>query len=522
MIAVNALRQGNAFDGPEPDLISLVLGLQAGDDLAGNIVEGMKNGDVKKQKAGWSRDSAGLLRYHGAVYIPPSQAVRMEILRICHDDLLAGHFGVKKTLELVHRKYYWPSLAKDVREYVQGCGMCQRTKVVRHKPYGEMQALPLPAKPFESISMDFITDLPPSMEPGSSRAYDSILVIVDRYTKVVKYISCTKTIDAPELAHLFLRFWVKDQGVPKDIVSDRGSVFTSKFWSAFCFYLKVKRKLSTAFHPQTDGQTERQNQGIEAYLRIYCNQHQDNWAELLHSAEFAYNNSHHDSIGMSPNMARYGMNLETRQGVEADPLRGEIPAAKDRATEILDLRKELEVTWAKTKEAQAKYYNKRHQPNQYSVGELVLLSAKNIRTTQPSKKLGHKYLGPFAILERIGRQAYRLDLPKRYKAIHNVFHVSVLERYHKGPNEKFDEPGPNVVEGEEEWEVEEILDYRVVSRGRKQQHEYLVRWAGYSQAHDQWVPIEDFGDSLDVIKQYHKNHPNASQPSQTKSRKRKR
>jgi hypothetical protein len=185
--------------------------------------------------------------------------------------------------------------------------------------------------------MDFVTDLPPSIEPGSSQASDSILVIVDRYTKVVKYIPCKKTINAPELAQAFMKYWVKDQGVPADIISDRGSVFTSKFWSAFCYYLKVKQRLSTAFHPQTDGQTERQNQGLEAYLRLYCNQHQDNWTELLHFAEFAYNNTVHDAIKMSPNQARYGINLQTRQGIEDNPVKGEIPLAKERAAYIVQL-----------------------------------------------------------------------------------------------------------------------------------------------------------------------------------------
>ena len=197
--------------------------------------------------------------------------------------------------------------------------MCQRTKTVQHKLYREMQALPLLEKPFKSISMDFIIDLPPSIELGQDHASNSILVIVDRYTKAVKYIPCKKTIDALELARIFFRHQVKDQGIPRDIVLDQGSVFTSKFQSTFCFYLKVQRKLLTAFHPQTNGQTERQNQGIKGFLRIHCNQHQDDQAGLLHFAEFAYNNSYHESIKMSPNQARYGMNLETRQGIEDDP-----------------------------------------------------------------------------------------------------------------------------------------------------------------------------------------------------------
>ena len=134
----------------------------------------------------------------------------------------------------------------------------------------------MPTGPFKSITMDFIVDLPPSMGPGDNKAYDAILVILDRYTKVVKYIACRKTIDALELARLFVKHWFPDQGLPESIVSDRGSLFTSKFWAALCYHLNIKRRLSTAFHPQTDGQTERQNQIIEAFFRSFCNYHQDN------------------------------------------------------------------------------------------------------------------------------------------------------------------------------------------------------------------------------------------------------
>ena len=303
--------------------------------------KGVRPGDTSEPRE-WDVDDKNILRFQGAIYVPPDQAVRAEILRICHDDLLAGHFGFKKTLELIQRKYYWPKMNKDIKEYVRGCDMCQRTKPVRHKPYGEMQALRQPSKPFESISMDFITDLPPSTETSHPKAFDSILVIVDRYTKMSRYIPCRKTIDAPELSRLFFRDWVKDYGIPLDIVSDRGSVFTSKFWSALCFHMKVKRSLSTAFHPQTDGQTERQNQAIEGYLRIYSNQHQDNWVELLPFAEFTYNNAYHEAIQMSPNQARYGINLDIHQGVEDEPTKGDIPAARERVERIRDLRKELE------------------------------------------------------------------------------------------------------------------------------------------------------------------------------------
>ena len=142
----------------------------------------------------------------------------------------------------------------------------------RHRPYGEMQPLPFPQGPFQELSMDFITDLPPSNRNGS--VYDAVLVVVDRYTKMSRYIPCKKTCTAEKLVTLFYEEVICRYGVPNGIVSDRGSVFTSGYWSSFCYEAHVKRRLSTAFHPQTDGQTERQNQTLEQYLRCYCSEHQ--------------------------------------------------------------------------------------------------------------------------------------------------------------------------------------------------------------------------------------------------------
>jgi hypothetical protein len=367
--------------------------------------------------------------------------------------------------------------------------------------------------------MDFIVDLPPSMEPGQTKAYDAILVVVDRYTKVVKYIPCRKTIDAPELAKVFIKHWFKDQGLPESIVSDRGSVFTSKFWTALCYHLSITRRLSTAFHPQTDGQTERQNQIIEAFFRSYCRYHQDDWVELLPVAEFTHNNSFHKSIGMTPNQARYGINLDTRQGIEDDPLRGEIPFAKERAEKLVKIRQELEECWIKTKESQAKYYNKNHTPIEYNIGEWVLLSAANIITTQPSKKLAHRRLGAFKVKRRIGRQAYELDLPPRYESIHNVFHVSLLEPYRRRPGTEPGQITPEIVEGEELWIVETILDHKVTWRGGKPKNHYLVRWEGFGIESDQWVLKEDFTSDV-LIREYHQRNPGRA-PAQRKHRRRK-
>ena len=269
-VALLAIGSETAAEINEETLRDLLIRLQGNDPFVQSMLRQQADSVPTKRKAGdfsarWLKQNE-LLRYRGAVYVP--EAVRQELLKLNHDDPLAGHFGVSKTLELLRRKYFWQSMRKDVREYVKTCPICQRTKAKRHLPYGELSSFPVPSKPWQEITLDFITDLPPSKFRG--KVYDSILVIVDRYTKLARYIPTTKTITAAELAELFVLRVFRDFGLPAGITSDRGSVFTSKFWSSLCFYLSIRRRLSTAFHPQTDGQTENLNQTLEQYLRVYC------------------------------------------------------------------------------------------------------------------------------------------------------------------------------------------------------------------------------------------------------------
>ena len=168
-----------------------------------------------------------------------------------YDDSLVGHFGIDKTRELVGRKYYWPSLRKDVNNYVRGCDVCLTSKAVRHKPYGDLQSLPVPTHRWKDLSMDFVTGLPLSAN-WKGDSYDSILVIVDRLTKMVHYEPVKVTIDAPGLAEVIIDVVVRHHGLPDSIISDQRAIFTSKFWSSLCYFFGIKRRLSTAFHPQAD------------------------------------------------------------------------------------------------------------------------------------------------------------------------------------------------------------------------------------------------------------------------------
>ncbi len=209
-----------------------------------------------------------MLHYQGLPYVP--KVIRSELISRHHDNPLAGHFGIEKTRMLIARKYYWPTLQQDVEAYIKRCDVCLASKAVCHKLYRDLQSLPVFTHRWKNVSMDFVTGLPISAN-WKGDSYDSILVIVDRLTKIVHYEPVKVTIDAPGLAKVIINVVMRYHGVSESIITDRGSLFTSKFWSLLCYFLGIKRKLSTAFHPQTDGQTERQNSTMEAYLRPFVN-----------------------------------------------------------------------------------------------------------------------------------------------------------------------------------------------------------------------------------------------------------
>ena len=209
-----------------------------------------------------------MLHHQGLPYIP--EIIRIELISRHHNDPLAGHFGIEKTRELIARKYYWPTLRRDVEDYVRGCNVCLASKAVQHKPYSDLQSLSIRIHRWNDLWMDFVMGLP-ILTDWKGDSYDSILVIVDQPTKMVHYKPIKVTIDALGLAEVIINVVVRHHGLPDSIITNQGSLFTLKFWSSLYYFVGIKRKLSTAFHPQTDGQTERQNSTIEAYLQAFIN-----------------------------------------------------------------------------------------------------------------------------------------------------------------------------------------------------------------------------------------------------------
>jgi len=227
---------------------------------------------------------------------------------MCHDGPIAGHPGRLKTRELVQRDYWWPGMIWDINKYVDGCPIYPKVKPVREKPVGELKPTEIPSEPWEVISVDFITELPDSA--GSN----CIMNIIDRHSKLLYSGACDTRITAEGVARLFLDTAWRYEGLPKQVISDRGPQFAAAFTKELNRLLRIKGSLSTAYHPQTDGQTERVNQEMEVYLRIFINHHQNDWTEWLSLATFSWNAKINPATKRSPFEMAHGR--QPRLGTE--------------------------------------------------------------------------------------------------------------------------------------------------------------------------------------------------------------
>src|ERR1051325_4382026 len=270
--------------------------------------------------------------------------------------------------------------------------------------------------------MDFIVQL-----PMIKRKYDTIVIFVDKLFKRAHFQPITTTVTAPEVAQIFFNTIFRYHGLPKTIVSDRDAKFTSRFWKSLFGLLNTHLAMSTAYHPQTDGQTEQMNQTMEQMLRIYTNYKHDNWDELLPAVEFAYNNSKQISTGYSPFELDCGRSPLTPGNISQP---SNVAAADEMITEWNNTLKFASDNLIQAQNQQKKYANQHRRYFVFKLGDKVLLSSQNIQdpvgTGQPAKKLSPKYYGPFEIKEVISETAYKLQLPVNWK-IQPVFHISLLK-----------------------------------------------------------------------------------------------
>ena len=349
----------------------------------------------------------GLVYYEGTrLYVPDQPSLKLRILKGFHDSPSAGHFRQDRTLATLKKWFFWEDMLKFVKEYIRTCDVCLRTKVNRKLPSGELMPIPVPHRPWSHITLDFITDLPPSSNLGEQQCYDSILVVVDKFTKMTHYIPTHKTLTSVNLAQLLLRSVFKHHGVPEVIISDQGSLFTSDFWRTLTTILGADHRLSTAFHPQTDGQTERQNATLEHYLRCYVDYLQTNWVDLLPLAKYVYNASPHATTQITPFYAYTGRTPVLFQLHPYTKKETGSPNAEEMSKEIALVQDSLKIKLTEAQDRQASQYNKKHRKQIFNKGDQVMLQMRNLRSDRPSKKLDHRQLGPFTISQVISEQAY--------------------------------------------------------------------------------------------------------------------
>lgn len=411
-------------------------------------------------------------------------------MSLVHDSPATGHPGQLKTILIAQRDFWWPGMTKDIRQFVTGCATCQATKPITTPV--KIPIMPINKEehdPWEVISEDHITDLP------ESHGYNCIYVVVDHgSTKTVKFIPSKKTDTAEDTAHQYFDNVYRHYGWPRKRISDRGTLFNSSWLKEMCRLTGTEQAMSTAYHPQTDGETERVNQELELFLRTFCSMHQNSWVEWLPLAEFCHNSRPHSTIKMSPFEALMGY---TPKSIVLSEMESSNPSVEQRLSSIKQARTNIVLHQNQANKIMARRRGQSYVP--FSVNDRVWLDGKNLKTLMPTAKFNPKRYGPFTITEKINDVAYKLQLPTSMK-IWPVFHASLLHPYKEtiehGPN--FPMPPPVTTDDTEEWEVEAIINDRR-HYGKKQ---YLVKWLGYPSSDNTWEPEENIANATEALSAY--------------------
>lgn len=376
-----------------------------------------------------------------------------------------------------------------ISRYTNNCHTCKRITPSRLKYQGLLKQLPVPERRWRDLSVDFVGPLP------KSEGYDCIMVVCCRLTKARHFVPCHTSIDAAGTANLFYKHIWKHHGFPESIVSDRGPQFVAKFWHEVCKRTDTKILLSTAWHPETDGQTERFNAILECYLRAYCNYQQDDWVQWLPSAEYNANNSESEATKVTPffaNSAQHPRSAITPPRNQSPPSASKYiytqqNLADNFVKQMNDLNEFLRENMKVSQAFYEKYANyHRSIPSSYQIGQKVFVNAKNIKTTRPDN----------------------------LRAIHPVFHTSLLRPDPNNPIPgQINEPNPPVEVdnwGEDLYEVDTILGSR---RLRNRGFEYRVKYTGLFEP--SWQPLSDLvsGHISELLEDYHHKYPQRARPT---------
>jgi transposase InsO family protein len=424
----------------------------------------------------WTRD--------GLFYVPDDLELRRRLIHEVHDTPIGGHMGLHKTMARLTNMCWWPGMKAMIADYVRGCVTCAATKPSLEKPAGTLRPLPIPEKPWRVISIDFVGPLPRTPD-----YYNYILVVVDKFSKQGHFIPTTTNVTAKETAELLLNNVVRLHGLPEAIISDRGHEFVAALFQEVWKAMGTELRMSTAYHPQSDGQTERLNRELEQQLRTHANRTGSNWKQWLSVVEMHYNSDVHESTGKTP----YEMNGVDWRDQWALAMRS--PRAALSNDDANDLLRDIRTTWEdarqvmlKMREHQREYADRRRRDERYQVGDLVMLSTEKLAVGRG--KLKDRWVGPFPVTEAFSNGVnVRLELPEEYSRLHPVFHVERLKRFVPSavdwPNrEQPDRPRAKLVDGKKKYWAVRII-------GKKEEEKTFTERVGLGGQPSESSPQED-------------------------------
>jgi integrase-like protein/chromodomain-containing protein len=421
-----------------------------------------------------------------------SETQKRDLMTLVHDHPTAGHPGRDETIRQAKGCLTWPGMNHWVAQYVKGCATCQQNKILIHRTKTPLYRISTPedAHPFQQISMDLITGLP------RVRGKDTILTIVDHgCSRAAIFLACATTITGLGIAALYLKNVYPWFGLPKKVITDRDPRFTSHFGKALATHIGARQNIFTAFHPQTDGLSERKNQWVEQYLRIVTSASPEDWMSWLSIASAIHNNRWNDTTSLSPNQILWGH--EAMLVPDND-----FPTQNQTASDRMEDMKRNQQTAIS---ALNKMAGKAPALSPYQVGDQVWLKATHLHLPYQSTKLAPKHHGPFSVTRVVSPVTFQLHIPMAWN-IHDIFHASLLSPYHESlehrPN--YSRPPPDLLEGEEEYEVEHIVNHQCSGRARTLQ--YLIKWKGYPEADNTWEPADQV-HAPDLIATYHRSNP---------------
>ncbi|KAH1034725.1 hypothetical protein GYH30_054917 [Glycine max] len=413
----------------------------------------------------------GVLFYHGRLVISPNSPSIPMLLEEFHSTPTGGHSGYLRTYRRLAENLYWVGMQKKIRDFVRACDTCQRQKYAATTPGGLLQPLPIPNAIWEDLSLDFITGLP------KSKGYEAVLVVVDRLSKYSHFILLKHPYTAKSIAELFVKEIVRLHGIPTSIISDRDPLFVSHFWMELFKLQGTKLKMSSAYHPETDGQTEVLNRCLEGYLRCFASEQPKTWSYWIPWAEYWYNTTFHVSIGKTPFEVVYGRQPPSLLRFLSNETK--VAAVALELTERDEALNQLKSHLLRAQQQMKKYADKKRRDLQFEIGEWVFLKLRPHRQQSVVKRINQKlaarFYGPFKILAKVGAVAYRLQLPAQSR-IHPVFHVSLLKKAIGDYHVQGDLPQELEVTNDDSFYPEMVIGSRVNMQGGVSVPQSLIKW----------------------------------------------